>query len=83
MTTPIIAASGDLFTLPSIFAALAVLEMVRNGFFEWVLFIGFLLMGLAGLIAGFRGRYNLRKIIKQSVPVLLICSAWGRLQVQF
>ncbi|MCQ8905625.1 MAG: magnesium transporter [Methanothermobacter sp.] len=77
VTTPLIAASGDLFTLPSIFAALAVLEMVRNGFFEWVLFIGFILMGLAGLMAGFRGRYNLRKIIKQSVPVLLICSALG------
>ncbi len=69
VTTPLIAASGDLFTLPSIFAALAVLEMVRNGFFEWILFAIFLLVGAAGLIAGFRGRYDLRKIIRQSVPL--------------
>ncbi|MCG2827958.1 magnesium transporter [Methanothermobacter sp. K4] len=77
VTTPLIAASGDLFTLPSIFAALAILEAVKNGIFEWVLFFLFILMGALGLAMGIKGQYNLRRIIRQSVPVLLLCSALG------
>ncbi|MEJ8541955.1 magnesium transporter [Methanothermobacter wolfeii] len=77
VTTPLIAASGDLFTLPSIFAAISVLEIVRNGVAEWILFILFLIMGATGVVIGMKGGYNLRKIVQQSVPVLLICSALG------
>lgn len=77
VTTPLIAAAGDLFTLPSLFAALAVLEAVKNGILEWVLFILFITGGIIGLIMGLKGKYTLKRIVKQSVPVLLICSALG------
>ncbi len=77
VTTPLITTAGDLFTLPSIFAAVSVLEIVRNGVTEWILFILFLLTGLIGIIIGMRGKYNLRRIVGQSIPVLLISSAFG------
>ena len=44
---------------------------------EWILFILFLIMGATGVVIGMKGGYNLRKIVQQSVPVLLICSALG------
>ena len=77
VTTPSIATIGDLFTLPSILLAVLLLGWIKNGFFEIFLFIIFIFMGLAGLILGLRGEFDLKKIIYQSTPVLLICSLMG------
>jgi mgtE-like transporter len=77
VTTPIIATIGDLFALPSILIAVLLLGWIKNGFFEIFLFIIFIFMGLAGLILGLRGGTDLKKIIYQSTPVLLICSLMG------
>lgn len=79
VTTPLIASMGDLFTLPSIFLASGILLWIRNGFFEVILFIIFIIMGIAGIFVGIHGNSYLKKIIKQSFPTLFISSILGTL----
>ena len=77
VTTPLIAASGDLFTLPSLFVAILFLELIKNTILELTFFILFILMGLIGLLIGLKGNDHLKRIVNQSVPVLLLCSIFG------
>ena len=77
VTTPLIAASGDLFTLPSILLAVQILLWIRNGFTEVILFIIFILIGIIGFIIGIRGESHLKKIIMHSTPALFLSSIFG------
>ncbi|MGC9517706.1 MAG: magnesium transporter [Methanomicrobiales archaeon] len=77
VTTPLITTAGDIFTIPSLFLGVLILLLIKNTFLEIVLFVIFILIGLAGLFLGFRGEIELKKIIKQSVPTLIICSILG------
>src|SRR5690606_22116534 len=72
VTTPLIAASGDLFTLPSLLLAIQILLWIRNGFFDTILFLVFIIIGIIAFIVGIRGESNLKKIIKHSTPTLFL-----------
>ena len=77
VTTPLIAASGDLFTLPSLLLAIQILLWIRNGFFDTILFLVFIIIGVIAFIVGIRGESNLKKIIKHSTPTLFLSSILG------
>ncbi len=77
VTTPLITTAGDLFTLPSIILAVQILLWIRNGFFEVILFIIFITIGIIGIFIGLRGDLQLKKIVKQSIPTLLLSSIFG------
>ena len=77
VTTPLIAAAGDLFTLPSIFLAVWMLLWIKNGLFEIILFVFFIFIAIAGFFRGLRGEIHLKRIIKQSTPTLFLCSILG------
>jgi len=77
VTTPLIAAAGDLFTIPSILLAVQILLWIRNGFIETFLFLIFIVIGIIGFIIGIKGGYHLKKIIKHSTPTLFLSSIFG------
>ncbi|MDI9435159.1 MAG: magnesium transporter [Euryarchaeota archaeon] len=77
VTTPLIAASGDLFTIPSILLAVQILLWVRNGYVETILFVIFLIMGIMGFIYGIKRGSQLKKIIMHSTPTLFLSSLFG------
>lgn len=77
VTTPLIAASGDLFTIPSILLAVQILLLIRNGVLENMLFIIFILIGIIGFIVGIRNGTHLRRIITHSTPALFLSSIFG------
>ncbi|WP_394357450.1 magnesium transporter [Methanobacterium alkalithermotolerans] len=77
VTTPLITTAGDIFTIPSLFLGVWIMLLIQNTLLEFILFAFFILMGLAGLFIGIRGEADLKKIVKQSVPTLLICSLLG------
>ncbi|MGZ7119067.1 MAG: magnesium transporter [Methanobacterium sp.] len=77
VTTPLIAASGDLFTLPSILLAVQILLWIRNGYTETILFIIFILMGIIGFIFGLKNGSHLKRIIIHSTPALFLSSIFG------
>ncbi len=77
VTTPLIAASGDLFTIPSILLAVEILLWIRNGYTETILFILFIIIGIIGFIYGIKNGIHLKKIIKHSTPTLFISSIFG------
>ena len=63
VTTPLIAASGDLFTIPSILLAVQILLWIKNGYAETILFAIFMLMGIMGFIYGIKREAILRKLL--------------------
>ncbi|WP_286242812.1 magnesium transporter [Methanobacterium ferruginis] len=77
VTTPLIAASGDLFTIPSILLAVQILLWIRNGFTETILFAIFIIMGIMGFIYGIKRGSHLKKIIVHSTPTLFLSSLFG------
>ncbi|CDG65443.1 hypothetical protein MBMB1_1345 [Methanobacterium sp. MB1] len=77
VTTPLIAASGDLFTIPSILLAVQILLWIKNGYAETILFAIFMLMGIMGFIYGIKRGSHLKKIIMQSTPTLFLSSLFG------
>lgn len=77
VTTPLIAASGDLFTIPSILLAVYILLAIRNGYVETVLFIIFIIIGIMGFIYGIKRGTHLKKIIIHSTPTLFLSSIFG------
>ncbi len=77
VTTPLIAAAGDLFTIPSILLAVQILLWIRNGFTEVILFVIFIAIGIIGFIIGIKGGSYLKQIIKHSTPTLFLSSIFG------
>ncbi len=77
VTTPLIAASGDLFTIPSILLAVGILLWIRNGVTEVILFVIFIIMGVIGFVVGIKNGTDLKRIIKHSTPALFLSSIFG------
>lgn len=78
VTTPIIAAFGDLFTLPAIIISIYILRFINlNLILEYVIFIIILILVLVSFVYCYNLSYETKTILKQSTPVLLICSFLG------
>ncbi|MBR5503199.1 MAG: magnesium transporter [Methanobrevibacter sp.] len=78
ITTPFIAAVGDFFTLPAI-----ILSVIIVGFIsiipivKYLVFIVVIFVTVASLIVGYTAKSDVRHIVRQSTPVLFICSLLG------
>ena len=78
ITSPIIAAFGDLFTLPAIIASLFILQFLNfNLMFKDFILILILIAVLISFIYCYRLSEETNKILKQSTPILLLCSFLG------
>lgn len=80
ITTPLIAAFGDFFTLPAIVAAIHIVEFVSIvPIVEKILFALVIISTLLALGAGYTSDKEIRNIVRQSTPVLFVCSILGTL----
>lgn len=78
ITSPIIAAFGDLFTLPSIILSLFILKLINfNIIFKDALLIVLLIALFLAFVYCYKLSDDSRMILKQSTPVLLLCSFLG------
>ena len=78
ITSPIIAAFGDLFTLPAIIASIFILHFIDyNIIIKDIVLIIILVSVIIGFIYCYRLSDETRTILKQSTPVLLLCSLLG------
>ena len=78
ITSPIIAAFGDLFTLPAIIASVFILTLLNVNF---IVKYAVLVIIIIGVIVSFVYCYRLsdetKTILRQSTPILLLCSFLG------
>ena len=78
VTSPIIAGFGDLFTLPAIIASIFILHAINfNLIFKDIIFIVMLIAISIGFIHCYRLSDETKTILKQSTPILLLCSFLG------
>ena len=78
VTTPIIAAVGDLFTLPAIIASVFILGFLNQSFLiKNIVFIIIIILIIVACIFAVKKSEESRKIFSQSAPVLLVCSFLG------
>lgn len=78
ITTPIIAAFGDLFTLPAIIIAILLLSLFSFSLIlKYAIFAVFLIVIVGGFIYGLKSNEETKTIIKQSTPVMFVCSILG------
>ena len=78
ITSPIIAAFGDLFTLPAIILSVFVLQALNLSLlFKHVFFIVLLIVIFISFIHCYKLSDETHTILKQSAPVLLLCSFLG------
>ena len=78
ITSPIIAAFGDLFTLPAIIASIFILSLLNFNFIvKDVVLAAILIAVIIGFIYCYRLSDETRTILKQSTPILLLCSFLG------
>ena len=78
ITSPIIAAFGDLFTLPAIIASVFILQAINfNYIFKDIVLVVILIAVIFSFIYCYRLSYETNTILKQSTPVLLLCSLLG------
>ncbi len=78
ITSPIIAAFGDLFTLPAIIASIFILSFIDINIIIKDIVLGIILIGVfIGFIYCYRLSDETKTILKQSTPILLLCSFLG------
>ena len=78
ITSPIIAAFGDLFTLPAIILSVFILTALNFNFiFKSVVLVAILIAVIVSFIYCYRLSDETHTILKQSTPVLLLCSFLG------
>lgn len=77
VTTPLVAAIGDLFTLPSIILAIFLVVFIDNESIKTLIFIILILIIIIGFILGIKSKSESKTIISQSTPVLLFSSFLG------
>ena len=78
ITSPIIAAFGDLFTLPAIVISLFILQAVNfNIIFKDVILVALLIAIAVSFVYCYRLSDETNVILKQSTPILLLCSFLG------
>lgn len=78
ITSPIIAAFGDLFTLPAIIASIFILKALDiNILVKDVVLAVILVSVFIGFVYCYRLSDETKTILKQSTPILLLCSFLG------
>ena len=78
ITSPIIAAFGDLFTLPSIIASIFILQLINfNAVFKYAVLVVILIGVAVSFVYCYRLSDETNTIIRQSTPILLLCSLLG------
>lgn len=78
ITSPIIAAFGDLFTLPAIILSVFILDLINfNYIFEDIVLVIILIAVILSFIYCYKLSYETNTILRQSTPVLLLCSLLG------
>ena len=78
ITTPIIAGFGDMFTLPAIIIAIFILSLFKfSVILEYAIFIIFIIIIILAVIYSIKFNEEIKTIIKQSTPVLFVCSILG------
>lgn len=78
ITSPIIAAFGDLFTLPAIIASIFILQLMNFSIiFKDVVLALILIVVLVSFVYCYRLSDETNRILKQSTPILLLCSFLG------
>ena len=78
ITSPIIAAFGDLFTLPTIIASIFILNILDVNFIIKDIVLAIILVSvLISFIYCYRLSDETKTILKQSTPILLLCSFLG------
>jgi len=78
ITSPIIAAFGDLFTLPAIIVSILILNAVNfNMIFKDAILLIILIIVAVAFIYCYRLSDETNTILRQSTPVLLLCSLLG------
>ena len=78
ITTPLIAAIGDFFTLPAIILSVMVVSIIGfHPMVKMILFVIIVIITLASLISGYTAEVGVRQIVRQSTPILFLCSILG------
>lgn len=77
ISTPVIAAFGDLFTIPAIILSAIIVSILPHLIIKYILFVILIVIALLGFYYGIKSGGEMKKIIKQSTPVLLLCSFLG------
>ena len=78
ITSPIIAAFGDLFTLPAIILSVFILTALNFNFiFKSAVLVAILIAVVVSFIHCYKLSDETHTILKQSTPVLLLCSFLG------
>lgn len=78
ITSPIIAAFGDLFTLPAIIVSIFILKLLDVNFIIKDVVLAIILISvLIGFVHCYRLSDETRTILRQSTPILLLCSFLG------
>ncbi|AMD16590.1 divalent cation transporter [Methanobrevibacter sp. YE315] len=78
ITSPIIAAFGDLFTLPAIIASIFILKAMNvNILVKYSILVVIIIAVFAGFVYCYRLSDETKTILKQSTPTLLLCSFLG------
>ena len=78
ITSPIIAAFGDLFTLPAIIASIFILNLLDVNFIIKDIVLAIILVSvLIGFVYCYRLSDETKTILRQSTPILLLCSFLG------
>ena len=78
ITSPIIAAFGDLFTLHAIIASIFILSLLNFNFIvKDIVLAAILIAVIIGFIYCYRLSEETKTILKQSTPILLLCSFLG------
>lgn len=78
ITTPLIAAIGDFFTLPAIILSVIIVGFIASiEIVKIILFCIVILITAAALISGWTSNTDVKHIVRQSTPVLFACSILG------
>ena len=78
ITTPFIAAIGDVFTLPAIILSVMIVNFIGfNSIVKMALFGIIIIVTIISLISGYTADNEIRHIVRQSTPVLFFCSILG------
>ena len=77
VTTPIIAAFGDLITLPSIILAVLIVSIFSNVLLKDIIFFIAILFTIISIYYGMSISNEIKKTLNQSTPVLFLCSVLG------
>ncbi|MDR2829482.1 MAG: magnesium transporter [Methanobrevibacter sp.] len=77
ITTPIITALGDLFTLPSILIAIYITLLIHNQILKIIVTTLIFIFTLLSFYFAYNSSSTMKKILKQNTPILFLSSLMG------